>query len=185
MIVSILYGEDGSMSKDYKASSDEELLNYEEPNTAQVSRYARIMQHRSNEATMQLAKQLRGVTETVYRASQGPQEKASELLSKIDEARAIADAAIVAAEAAAVEQRKQQRTVTLLTVALAVCTLVYTITNAVGAYQAKQGNQIQARIGADAREQLAVSREANALEQASLHPNPVQPPAVRPRQPEK
>jgi hypothetical protein len=171
------------MPKDYKAFSDEELLNYEDANTAQMSRYGRIMQHRANEAAHQLAKQLNGVTVTLYRASEGAQEKAAALLAKIDEGIARADAAIAAAQTAAVEQRRQQHTVTFLTWVLVGCTAVYTMINGVSTYQANQGNQIQGRIEADAREQLVVSREASALQRAALHPPPAQtPPPGQPKQ---
>ena len=162
------------MPKDYKAFSDEELLNFEDANTAQMSRYSRIMQHRANEAALQLAKQLNGVTETIYRASQSAQEKASTLLNKIDEAMSRADAAIGAAEAAASEQRKQQKIITRLTLVLAVSTAVYTGINAVSTYQAYRGNQIQARIAEAAREQVLVSREANGLQRAAMRPEPAQ-----------
>jgi hypothetical protein len=155
------------MSKDYKAISEEEMLNFEDANTAQIARYARIMQHRSSEATVQLAKQMQSVAKRIYTASQAAQENAREFANKVDEAIAKADEAIASANAAALEQRRQQRSMKALTAALLVATVAYTIINAVSVLQAYRGNQIQAAIASAARDQVVVAREANELQRSS------------------
>ena len=45
------------MIPDSKSISDEELLNYEDAQTATMDRYRRIMQHRNNEVMLQVARQ--------------------------------------------------------------------------------------------------------------------------------
>jgi len=156
------------MPTDFKAISEEEMLNYEGATTAVMDRYRRIMQHRSNEAAHQLARQLNGVTETVYRAAQGAQTKADQFIAKADEMIAKADEAIASAKATASEQRKQQRAMTALTVALVVSTFAYTYINWRSMREASRGNQIQATIAAVAGQQVAVSREANELQRNLL-----------------
>ncbi len=71
--------------------SDEELLNYEDAQTATMDRYRRIMQHRNNEVMLQVARQLRGVSETVYRASQLADARGTQAIGKVDEAMSKAD----------------------------------------------------------------------------------------------
>jgi len=138
------------MTRDYKSISDEELLNYEDAQTAIMDRYRRIMQHRNNEVMLQVAKQLQGVSETVYRASQladarGTQAiaKVDDFIGKVDEAMSKADDAIQRADSAAREQKRQQKVMKALTVVLAVSTVVYTIINGFTAYEAYQANKIQ------------------------------------------
>ncbi len=178
------------MTRDYKSLSDDDLLNYDDPTTGTMDRYRRIMQHRNNEALLQVAKQLQGVTETIYRASQGAQEKADQVIvkadtfiGKLDEVISRADQALVRADAAAAEQKTQQRAMKSLTLVLAISTVLYTLINAVAAYEAYLANQIQSRVAAIAkdqasavRQQIALVKEANDLQRESIHSTAAGPP---------
>lgn len=147
-----------------------EILDYEGAETAKIARYERIMQHRTieamnglslrldgivtelNDATSNLkvvATQLNGVTQTIYRVGQLAQEKVDE--------------AIKAAADAGKAQGRQQLAMVGLTVALVLCTGVYTWLNYSVLNEMRKGNDIQAAVAVAAKEQAAAAREANEL----------------------
>lgn len=69
------------MAKDWKEILDDEILNFDEAHTGNMARYGRILDKRATDATLSLRDKVTGLIETIYRASQGAQEKA-EILSK-------------------------------------------------------------------------------------------------------
>jgi hypothetical protein len=135
--------------RDWKNVSTDTILNFEGPQTAEIARFNRILQHRATES-------MNGLSTTIYRASQLAADKndqvisrfdaavtkvdeamgkfdetanamiakADDAIAKIDEtARAAitkADEAIAKAEQADLSQRKQQMAMTLLTITLRV-----------------------------------------------------------------
>ena len=68
------------MPKDWKEFSNDEILNFDGSQTAIMARYERIMQQRSTEAVIGLREKVMGLMETIYRPSQGIQEKTDKLL---------------------------------------------------------------------------------------------------------
>ena len=58
------------MPKDWKQISDDEILNFDGPQTAEIARYERIMRQRSIDATRSLRDGLSGLMETMHRSSQ-------------------------------------------------------------------------------------------------------------------
>jgi hypothetical protein len=145
------------MPRPYDEIKVDEILNYDDAHTGTMSRYDRIMQHRAIEAMNGLSMQLNGVIETIHRTGQLAQEKANE--------------AMQGAREAAAEQRKQLRTTKALTWVLAISTALYTVINAVTAWQAHVGNEIQMRIAETAHDQVTATREANELQRRLGKPN--------------
>jgi hypothetical protein len=145
------------MGKDWKEISIDDILNFDGPQTAEIARYERIMQHRTIEAMNGLSgrldsvvEKLVGVMETIHRVGQLAQEKA--------------DQAIQAADKASTSQGRQQRAMYVLTGALFACTLFYTIINAWVALEMREGNEIQRMIANAVKEQAAAARESNEIQ---------------------
>lgn len=141
-------------ASDWKQIDDDTLLNYEGAHTGEMARFERIMQHRSTEAMRDLSERLKGVMQTIHRAGQLAQEKANE--------------AMEGARQAAAEQRKQMRTTKALTWVLAISTVIYTLINAISAWQVHKGNEIQTQIAETAHDQVAATREANELQRRAF-----------------
>ncbi len=134
-----------------------------------MARFDRILQHRNAEATIQLAKQMSGVSETIYNASQLAGQRATVVIPKIDLAISKADEAIGKAEQAATAQGRQQRAMKWLTIALVACTAVYTGINAWVAHEMREGNKIQAQAAAAAMEQAIAARDAIDIQRKLPH----------------
>ena len=113
------------MSKDWKEIDTEELLNFEEPQTAQIARYERIMQQRNIEAINLLKDKVTGLTETIYRASQGIQQKY---------------------DAYSYSQTKQQHIIIALTLVIAFSTVLYTYITWQSVSAMKESNSIQKQL---------------------------------------
>lgn len=113
------------MPKDWKEIDTDEVLNFEGPQTAQIARYERIMQQRNIEATNLLKDKVTGLTETIYRASQGIQEKYDAYSSS---------------------QTKQQNIIIALTVVIALSTAVYTFITWQSVSAMKESNNIQKQL---------------------------------------
>src|SRR5580658_880273 len=129
------------MPQDWREINIDTVLNNETANTAEMGRYGRILQHRSTEAANGLVKQLQGVAETIYRASQLAEARAEKVIPKLDVAISKADEAIAKAEQAAIAQGRQQRAMRWLTIALVACTAMYTGINAWVAREMHEGNK--------------------------------------------
>ncbi len=110
------------MPKDWKELTDEEMLNYEEANTSIMARYERIMQYRSIESTNLLKDKITALTDTIYRASQGIQDKYEVFSSS---------------------QAKQQNRIFWLTVVIALSTAVYTYITWQSVTAMNESNNIQ------------------------------------------
>jgi hypothetical protein len=120
------------MPKDWKEISNDELLNFDGSQTAIMARYERIMQQRSTDAVIGLRDKVTGLMETIYRASQGIQEKTdklSELYNRIS-----------------VSQSRQQAVVIGLTVVLAISTALYTWITWQSVAAMREGNEIQRQL---------------------------------------
>ncbi len=117
------------MQKDWKEIPDDEILNFEDAHTGKMARYERIMQKKSIEAVIGLRDKVTGLMETIYKASQGLQEKTTELISlygKISHA-----------------QGRQQKILIVLSVVVAVSTAVYTLITWQSVAAMKEANEIQ------------------------------------------
>jgi len=127
------------MPKKFAEIGIDEILDYEEPVTAVMSRYDRIMQHRTNEAMNGLSNRLDlvveklvGVTETVHRVGQLINSKADEIKTS--------------QEAASRAQGRQQTVLILLTLAIALATIAYTWVTWEFVGVTRQGNEIQRQL---------------------------------------
>lgn len=120
------------MPKDWKDISDDEILNFDGPQTAEIARYERIMQKRSIDAVVGLRDKVTGLMETVYRASQGFQERSDrlfELYERISKA-----------------QGRQQLVVVVLTVVVAASTVAYTCITWQSVAAMREANEIQRQL---------------------------------------
>jgi|GEM_PF-6710278 len=120
------------MPKDWKEISDDELLNYDGSQTAIIARYERIMQKRSTDAVIGLENKLVGLTETIYRASQGLQEKADKLFSLYDNISR--------------SQTRQQIVLIALSLVVAVSTAAYTWITWQSVAAMREANDIQRKV---------------------------------------
>jgi len=117
------------MPKDWKEISNDEILNFDGSQTAIMARYERIMQQRSTDAVVGLRDKVTGLMETIYRASQGIQEKTDKLLELYNRISA--------------SQSRQQTIVIVLTVVLAISTALYTWITWQSVAAMREANEIQ------------------------------------------
>ena len=113
------------MPKDWNELTDDEILNFEEAHTGRMARYERIMQQRGIESTNLLKDKITGLTETIYRASQGIQDKYESYSSS---------------------QTKQQNRIFALTVVIALSTAVYTVITWQSVTAMNESNNIQKQL---------------------------------------
>ena len=121
------------MLKDWKDISDDEILNLAGSQSPEViARYERIMQKRSIDAVTSLRDKVTGLMETIYRASQGLQEKTDQLLALYNR---ISNA-----------QSRQQLVVIILSVVVAASTAVYTWITWQSVAAMREANEIQRQL---------------------------------------
>lgn len=120
------------MPKDWKDISSDEILNFDGSQTAIMARYERIMQQRSTEAVTGLRDKVAGLMETIYRASQGIQEKTDKLLELYNRISS--------------SQARQQTVVIVLTVVVAVSTALYTWITWQSVAAVREANDIQRQL---------------------------------------
>ena len=120
------------MPKDWKEFSNDEILNFDGSQTAIMARYERIMQQHSTEAVIGLRDKVTGLMETIYRASQGIQEKTDKLLELYNRFSA--------------SQSRQQTVVICLTVVLAISTALYTWITWQSVAAMRESNEIQRQL---------------------------------------
>jgi hypothetical protein len=161
--------EELEMPMDWREIPIDTVLNSETANTAEIGRYNRILQHLSAEATNGLVKQLQGVSQTIYRASQLAEARAEKVIPKMDLAITKADEAIEKAAQAATAQARQQRAMKWLTITLVACTVAYTLINAWVGYEMREANTIQAQVAEAAKEQASAARDANDIQRRLRH----------------
>ena len=113
------------MPKDWDELTNDEILNFEEAHTGKMARYERVMQQRNIESTNLLKDKITGLTETIYRASQGLQDKY---------------------EAFSLSQAKQQNKIFWLTVVIALSTAVYTVITWQSVTAMNKSNNIQRQL---------------------------------------
>jgi hypothetical protein len=97
-----------------------------------MARYERIMQQRSTEAVIGRKDKVTGLMETIYRASQGIQEKTDRLLELYNGISA--------------SQSRQQTVVICLTVVLAISTALYTWITWQSVAAMRESNEIQRQL---------------------------------------
>jgi hypothetical protein len=117
------------MPRNWQDITDDEILNFDGPQTAEIARYERIMQKRAIDAMLSLKDRLTGLGDTIYRMHQGLKDKADEVF-KVYERESQA-------------QARQQKSVIWLTIVIAVSAVLYTVITAVSVYATFQANQIQ------------------------------------------
>jgi len=100
------------MAKDWSKISDEELLNFDGPQTATIAQYERIMQKRTVDALMDV----RGGLHDVKTATNLLADKLDKRLAEVDRAQREASSS----------QTSLQRAALALTVVIAISTVVYT-----------------------------------------------------------
>ena len=121
------------MSKDWKDISDDEILNLAGSQSAEViARYERIMQKRSIDAVASLRDKVTGLMETIYRASQGLQDKTDQLLALYNRISAA--------------QSRQQVVVIILAIVVAVSTAAYTWITWQSVAAMREANEIQRQL---------------------------------------
>lgn len=120
------------MPKDWKDITNDEMLNFDGSQTAIMARYERIMQQRSTEAVTGLRDKVTGLMETIYRATQGLQEKTDKLLELYDRMSR--------------SQARQQNVVIGLTVVLAFSTAIYTWITWQSVSVMREANEIQRQV---------------------------------------
>ena len=110
--------------------SDKELVDYAgNPNTVPTAQLERLIQIRSKNALIDLGEQVKGLTETMYRASQGVQDKADSLIQLYNN---ISRA-----------QTRQQAVVIVLTVVIAISSALYTWITYKSVQAMREANEIQ------------------------------------------
>ncbi len=117
------------MAKDWKELSDDEILNFDGPQTAEIARYERIMQKRNSDALMEVRAGLFDVKKAMHIVT-----------DKIDARLASAEAA---QRVAAESQTKLQRAALGLTIVIAVSTVAYTWITWQSVQAQREANQIQ------------------------------------------
>ena len=120
------------MPKDWKEISNDEILNFDGSQTAIMARYERIMQQRSIDALTGLRDKVTGLMETIYRASQGIQEKTDRLLELYDRISR--------------SQARQQAVLIALSVVVALSTAVYTWITWQSVAAMRDANEIQRQL---------------------------------------
>lgn len=114
------------MSTDWKDISDDELLNFDGSQSKEViARYERIMQKRSID-------KITGLMETIYRASQGFQEKTDQLLALYNRISAA--------------QSRQQCVLIFLSLVVAASTAAYTWITWQSVAATREANEIQRQL---------------------------------------
>lgn len=117
------------MPKDWKDISDDELLNFNGPQTAEIARYERIMAKKTETALMEV------------RAGLFDVKKAMHIVTEKLEARLLETEKIQ--KAAATSQTKLQWVTIVLTIVIALATLTYTWITWESVQAQREANQIQ------------------------------------------
>lgn len=116
------------MSKDWRDISDDELLNFDGPQTAQIARYERIMAMRVYSALLDVRAGLHDVKKTMNLASERLEDRFKR------QERIESDLAA--------SQAKVQRVTVWLTSVIAVATLVYTVITYISVQAQQEANEI-------------------------------------------
>ena len=113
------------MTGKWEEISEDEILDYSGSGTGINERYGRIMQKKSIDSVNSLIDKITGLGETIYRASQGMQNKY---------------------DSYSISQTKQQRIVFALTVAILLSTFTYTWITWQSVSAIREANEIQRQI---------------------------------------
>jgi hypothetical protein len=117
------------MPKSHNDLTNDDILNAVTANTAEMSRYDRILQARSTEATMELRDNIGALTTTIDKASGGLKATTDQLLAQYKDASAL--------------QTRQQTLMIRLTLAIVAATIAYTFVTAWSVMVMRDGNEIQ------------------------------------------
>jgi len=132
------------MAKDWKELTDDEILNFDAAHTAKMSQYDRIMSQKNIMALNSLKDKITGLIETIYRASQGTQEKAEKLISLFGKSTK--------------SQNRQQIIIIILTVVIAVSTILYTWITYQSVSTMRDANKIQIQMLGLEKEKLKIGQ---------------------------
>lgn len=117
------------MARDWKDITDDEILNFDGPQTAEIARYDRIMRKRTVDALMQVGAGLFDVKKSLHIVS-------DKLEARLLEAEKMQ-------REAAKSQTKLQRITIALTIVIAIATVVYTWITWQSVQAQREANQIQ------------------------------------------
>jgi hypothetical protein len=142
------------MPKDWKDYTDDELLNFDDPQTAEIARYDRIMQKHANDAMLGLKGSLAGLSETMdkqadavispIRDLKGSLETLGDCMSLMHEGLTDkADEAFKRYEREARARAQQQKAVRWLTYVIAASTVAYTLITGASVWATFQSNHIR------------------------------------------
>jgi hypothetical protein len=132
--------------KDWKEITDDEILNFAGPQTAEIARYDRIMRKRNVDALMQVWAGLFDLKKSLHTVSEKLEARMLET-EKIQ-------------TAAAASQTKLQRVAIALTVVIAASTVAYTWITWQSVQAQREANRIQ-RAAAEARVQNGTANPSN------------------------
>ena len=148
------------MDSDWKNVTDDEILNFmgtrENPNTARIER---ILQKRMTDATIELKDRLTGLMETIYRASQGLQEKSDQLMSLYARMSR--------------SQGRQQVVLIILSVVVAASTAAYTWITWQSVVAMREANEIQKQLLALQKQSATSQGASSTVSRGSLRGTPV------------
>lgn len=117
------------MAKDWKDITDDEVLNFDGPQTAEIARYDRIMRKRTVDALLQVWAGLFDLKKSLHTVS-------DKLETRLKEAENMQ-------REAAKSQTKLQRVTIALTIVIAIATVVYTWITWQSVQAQREANQIQ------------------------------------------
>ena len=137
------------MPKDWKELTDDDLLNYEGPLTAQIARYDRIMAKKMHDALQNVWGGLFDVKKTMHSST-------AKIEVRLTESEKIQ-------RKAAASQTTLQGVTIALTVVIALSTVVYTWITGQSVQAQREANQIQ-------REQRAAEANAKPIQPAATAP---------------
>jgi hypothetical protein len=136
--------------KDWKDISVDEMLNFQGPQTAEIERYRRILEHRSTLAMNDLSDRLKGVMQQMHRSTGQFSDKADEFKRTVQDSAAQistkADDLRRSYERIADAQGRQQLATLILSCVVAGATMLYTYITWQDVKAARDGNAIQAQV---------------------------------------
>jgi len=137
------------MPKDWKELSDDDILNFDGPQTAEIARLERIMRHREAVALKELRGELRQLADRVGTST--------------DRFVGVGNRLIETIEADSRSQARQQRAMIGLTVVIALATVVYVVATWFSVEAMQEGNDLQ-------RQELRQNQGRNTQSNQAIQP---------------
>lgn len=117
------------MAKDWKEITTDELLNFDGPQTAEIARLDRIIQHRTSESLKEFQSELSSTANRIGHSTDRMVGVGNRLIKTIEEQGKV--------------QRKQQSAIVGLTVVIAVATVAYVGITWLSVQAMREANEIQ------------------------------------------